>query len=160
MCCAADRRLRKTHRAWVHPRRGHVAFPGTKGDAQLRAIGPAAIRVIETQPIALGNHVFPSATTDGLFTAVRSCLERLCKLAGISGVTPHILRHTFGSVAGDLGFSELTIRAMLGHASQNVTQDYVHIDEALKLAVRMTSDEIEKLLAGGAKKLAAMPLAA
>lgn len=149
------------HRAWVHPEGGYVAFPDTKGDAQLRAIGPAAIRVIEAQPITLGNpHVFPSATTDGPFTAVRSCLDRLCKLAGISGVTPHTLRHTFGSVAGDLGFSELTIRAMLGHASQNVTQDYVHIDEALKLAVRMTSDEIEKLLAEGAKKLAAMPLAA
>jgi integrase len=149
------------HRAWVHPEGGYVAFPDTKGDAQLRAIGPAAIRVIEAQPIILGNpHVFPSATTDGPFTAVRSCLDRLCKLADISGVTPHTLRHTFGSVAGDLGFSELTIRAMLGHASQNVTQDYVHIDEALKLAVRMTSDEIEKLLAEGAKKLAAMPLAA
>lgn len=149
------------HRAWVHPEGGYVAFPDTKGDAQLRAIGPAAIRVIEAQPITLGNpHVFPSATTDGPFTAVRSCLDRLCKLAGISGVTPHTLRHTFGSVAGDLGFSELTIRAMLGHASQNVTQDYVHIDEALKLAVRMTSEEIEKLLAEGAKKLAAMPLAA
>jgi integrase len=149
------------HRAWVHPEGGYVAFPDTKGDAQLRAISPAAIRVIEGQPISLGNpHVFPSATTDGPFTAVRSCLDRLCKLAGISGVTPHTLRHTFGSVAGDLGFSELTIRAMLGHASQNVTQDYVHIDEALKLAVRMTSDEIEKLLAEGAKKLAAMPRAA
>jgi integrase len=49
----------------------------------------------------------------------------------------------------------LTIRAMLGHASQNVTQDYVHIDKALKLAVRMTSDEIEKLLALGAMPLAA-----
>lgn len=149
------------HRAWIHPEGGYVAFPDTKGDAQLRAIGPAAIRVIEAQPITLGNpHVFPSATTDGPYTAVRSCLDRLCKLAGISGVTPHTLRHTFGSVAGDLGFSELTIRAMLGHASQNVTQDYVHIDEALKLAVRMTSDEIEKLLAEGAKKLAAMPMAA
>jgi integrase len=149
------------HRAWVHPEGGYVAFPDTKGDAQLRAIGPAAIRVIEAQPITLGNpHVFPSATTDGPYTAVRSCLDRLCKLAGISGVTPHTLRHTFGSVAGDLGFSELTIRAMLGHASQNVTQDYVHIDEALKLAVRMTSGEIEKLLAEGAKKLSAMPLAA
>ncbi len=73
---------------------------------------------------------------------------------------PHTLRHTFGSVAGDLGFSELTIRAMLGHASQNVTQNYIHIDEALKLAVRMTSDEIERLLAKGAEKLTAMPMAA
>jgi integrase len=75
-------------------------------------------------------------------------------------VTPHTLRHTFGSVAGDLCFSELTIRALLSHASQNVTQDDVHIDEALNLAVRMTLDEIEKLRAEGAKKLAAMPMAA
>ncbi|WP_439569680.1 hypothetical protein [Sphingopyxis sp.] len=51
------------------------------------------------------------------------------------------------------GFSELTIRAMLGHASQNVTQDYVHIDEALKLAVQRTSDEIERLLTSGRAKL-------
>jgi hypothetical protein len=69
-------------------------------------------------------------------------------------VTPHTLRHTFGSVAGDLGFSELTIRAMLGHASHNVTQDYVHINEALKLAVQRTSDEIERLLARGRRQTA------
>lgn len=49
---------------------------------------------------------------------------------------------------------------MLGHASQNVTQDYIHIDEALKLAVQRTSDEIERLLAEGAAKLEAMQLAA
>lgn len=33
------------------------------------------------------------------------------------------------------GVSELTIRAMLGHASQNGKQDYIHIDEAFKLAL-------------------------
>jgi hypothetical protein len=42
--------------------------------------------------------------------------------------------------------SELTIRALLGHAARGVTQGYVHIDEALKLAVTRTSDEISKLL--------------
>jgi integrase len=62
------------------------------------------------------------------------------------------LRHTFASVAGDLGFSELTIRALLGHGSQNVTQDYIHIDEALKLAATRTSDEIAALL-DGAKRM-------
>jgi integrase len=84
----------------------------------------------------------------------------VCGLAGIKGVTPHTLRHTFGSVAGDLGFSELTIRAMLGHASQNVTQDYVHIDEALKLAVQRTSNEIDRLLRRGAAMLRTTDLAA
>ncbi len=65
---------------------------------------------------------------------------------GIKEVTPPTLRHTFGSVAGDLGFSELAIRALLGHAAQSVTQGYVHIDEALKLAVTRTSEEIASLL--------------
>lgn len=149
------------HRSWVNPAGGYVAFPDTKGDAQIRAIGPAAVRVVEVQPVIAGNpHVFPSDITNGPFTSVSSCLDRVCKLAGINGVTPHTLRHTFGSVAGDLGFSELTIKAMLGHASRSVTQDYVHIDEALKLSVRMTSDEIERLLAKGAEKLAAIRMAA
>lgn len=149
------------HRAWVNAAGGFVAFPDTKGGAQVRAIGPAAIRIIENQPSIISNpHVFPSEVGSGPFTAVSACLQRVCKLASIEGVTPHTLRHTFGSVAGDLGFSELTIRAMLGHASQNVTQNYIHIDEALKLAVRRTSDEIEQLLAQGAAKLTEMQMAA
>jgi hypothetical protein len=49
---------------------------------------------------------------------------------------------------------------MLGHASQNVTQDYIHIDEALKLAVRRTSDQIARLLDEGAVGLRRPSLAA
>jgi integrase len=144
-------------RSWVNAAGGFVSFPDTKGGAQVRAIGPAALKIVQSQPEILGNpYVFASETGAGPYTAVSSCLDRVCKLAGISGVTPHTLRHTFGSIAGELGFSELTIRAMLGHASQNVTQDYIHIDEALKLAVQRTSDEIARLLGLGAKRLAMM----
>ena len=77
---------------------------------------------------------------------MRSCLARLCFNANITGVTPHTLRHTFASVAGDLGFSELTIAALLGHSARGVTQGYVHIDEALKLAAERTCEEIAGLL--------------
>jgi site-specific recombinase XerD len=69
-------------------------------------------------------------------------------MAGINGVTPHVLRHTFASIAGELGFSELTIRAMLGHGARGSTQNYVHIDEALRLAVDKVSRQIADLLAG------------
>lgn len=148
-------------RSWVNAAGGFVSFPDTKGGAQVRAIGPAALKIVQSQPEILGNpYVFASETGAGPYTAVSSCLDRVCKLAGISGVTPHTLRHTFGSIAGELGFSELTIRAMLGHASQNVTQDYIHIDEALKLAVRRTSDEIARLLNEGATGLRRPSLAA
>lgn len=148
-------------RAWVNPMGGFVAFPDTKTGGQIRAIGPEAIKVIVAQPQFAGNpHVFPATTGDGPFTAASACLQRICGFAGIVGVTPHTLRHTFASIAAELSFSELTIRAMLGHASQNVTQDYIHVDEALKLAVRRTSDEIAKLLAQGAAKLDRLRLVA
>jgi integrase len=68
-------------------------------------------------------------------------------------VTPHVLRHTFASVAGDLGFSELTIAGLLGHSARGVTQGYVHLDAALGVAADRVSAEIEKMLDGrGAAK--------
>ena len=132
---------------WLNVDAGYVAFPDTKGDAQVRAIGPSAAKIAASQPIrGKSPYVFPSDISEGHFTAAKACLVRLCASVGIKGVTPHTLRHTFGSVAGDLGFSELTIRALLGHAAQSVTQGYVHIDEALKLAVTRTCEEIAALL--------------
>jgi len=134
-------------RVWVRPEGGYISFADTKSDAQIRAIGPAAVQLLQIQPVRKGSpYVFPSDAGDGHYTAAKACLDRLCASVGIDRVTPHTLRHTFGSVAGDLGFSELTIRALLGHAAQSVTQGYVHIDEALKLAVTRTCDEIASLL--------------
>ena len=140
-------------RDWLNAGGGFVAFPDTKGDAQLRAVGAAAIKLIQDQLAIAGNtHLFPSAGTDGPITTARDCLGRLCAIAKIADVTPHTLRHTFGSVAGDLGFSELTIAAMLGHAAQTVTQGYIHVDEALRLAVARTSEEIITILNRGADR--------
>src|SRR3546814_2729711 len=54
------------HRSWLHSDRGYVMFPDTKGGAQIRAIGPAAIRVLEEQAEIAGNpHLFPSAVGEG-----------------------------------------------------------------------------------------------
>ena len=140
-------------RDWLNAGGGYVAFPDTKGDAQLRAIGAPAISLIQEQPTVASNpYVFPSAGTDGPITTARDCLGRLCAIAQIANATPHTLRHTFGSVAGDLGFSELTIAAMLGHAAQTVTQGYIHVDEALRLAVARTSEEIAAILGRGASR--------
>lgn len=149
------------HRVWVNSSGGYVAFPDTKTGAQMRLIGPAALAVIDAQTEVAGNpHVFPASFGNGAYTAVADCLARVCRAAGITDVTPHTLRHTFGSMAGELGFSELTIRAMLGHASQSVTQDYIHIDKAVKMAVRETSEEIARLLDVGAAKFKRMTLEA
>jgi integrase len=51
---------------------------------------------------------------------------RVCKGAKIKGVTLHDSRHTFASIGDDLGFSEATVGALLGHAASSQTGRYTH----------------------------------
>jgi integrase len=68
-------------------------------------------------------------------TGFASYWERLIKAAELPGdVTPHVLRHSFASVAADLGFSELTIAALLGHRLGSITSRYTHHADATVLA--------------------------
>jgi hypothetical protein len=48
------------------------------------------------------------------------------------------------------GFSERTIAALLGHAARGVTQRYVYIDEALRMAADKVSSEIAAIHDDGA----------
>ena len=66
--------------------------------------------------------------------------------SGLCDVTSHTLRHTFASVAGELGFSELTIAGLLGHSARGVTQGYVHLDTALIVAANQVAAAIAQLL--------------
>lgn len=134
-------------RAWVRTRESAVYFPDTKSDFQVRAIGPAAVAAIKAQAArADSEYVFPADIGDGHFIGVVRVLQRVCKRAKLARVTPHTLRHTFASVAGDLGFSELTIAGLLGHAPRGVTQDYIHLDAALVVAANQVSAEIARVL--------------
>lgn len=142
-------------RAWVRARESAVYFPDTKSDFQIRAIGPAAVAAIKAQLARTSSeYVFPADVGDGHFIGVVRVLQRVCKRAKLTGVTPHTLRHTFASVAGDLGFSELTIAGLLGHAPRGVTQDYIHLDAALVVAANQVSAEIARALDGPVSKRA------
>jgi len=135
-------------RKWIADA-GYIAFGDTKTGAQIRAIGRPTLRLLREQPVHEGSpYVFPSDGGQSHFIAADGVLGRICKRLGWTDVTPHTLRHTFGSIAGELGYSELTIAAMLGHAAGSVTGRYVHIDEAVRSAVERVSAEIAMLLEG------------
>jgi integrase len=136
-------------RNWVSSLDHCVRFPDTKSGTQVRVLGEAAISCIETAPGREESpFVFPADWGDGHFIGVVRVLDRVCMKAYLKKVTPHVLRHTFASVAGDLGFSELTIAGLLGHSARGVTQGYVHLDTALIVAADRVSAEIAKLLDG------------
>ena len=137
-------------RAWLDEDDGAIRFPDTKSGAQTRVIGRAAVDLLLDQPQTKSPFFFPADWGEGHFVGVVRILDRVCASAALDDVSPHTLRHTFASVAGDLGFSELTIAALLGHAARGVTQRYVHIDEALKFAADRVAAEISVLLDGRA----------
>ncbi|RMH48056.1 MAG: recombinase [Gammaproteobacteria bacterium] len=77
----------------------------------------------------------PQVDTLALFTgqrneAVRSrsiqhAVTRLGQAAGLQGVTPHTLRHTFAKSLVDSGVSLEKVAALLGHSDLNTTRIYV-----------------------------------
>lgn len=137
-------------RTWLDEEEGAVRFPDTKSGAQTRVVGQAAVDLLLDQPKTKSSFFFPADWGEGHFIGVVRVLDRVCERAKLADVTPHTLRHTFASLAGDLGFSELTIAALLGHASRGVTQRYVHIDEALRMAADRVAEEMADILDGKA----------
>ncbi|WP_374254153.1 tyrosine-type recombinase/integrase [Xanthobacter sp.] len=133
-------------RAWLNDEEGSIRFPDTKSGAQTRVIGRAAVDLLLAQPQTGSRFFFSADWGDGHFVGVVRVLDRVCATARLEDVTPHTLRHTFASVAGDLGFSELTIAALLGHAARGVTQRYIHIDEALRLTADRVAVEMADIL--------------
>jgi integrase len=60
-----------------------------------------------------------------------------------------VLRHSFAAAAAEMGFSELTIAALLGHSVTGVTARYAHLpDRALLVAADQVSARIAAALDG------------
>jgi integrase len=45
-----------------------------------------------------------------------------------------VLRHSFASLAADIGYSEPTIGALIGHKGHTITSRYVHAADSVLLA--------------------------
>lgn len=82
------------------------------------------------------------AISDG---AIGQALHRLSARVGLGvEATPHVLRHTWASVAGQAGESEALIAANLGHKLKSVTSRYTHLDlPAIAAASERIADLIE-----------------
>ena len=91
----------------------------------------------------------PAVRGSGPYGGLQGGFERLMKRAGLTGVTPHTLRHSYASMAGDLGLSEPTIAALLGHAAGTTTSRYIHhLDSVLIAAADRVATAIESYALG------------
>jgi len=107
----------------------------SKEGASVRPIGSAAFAVLAELDRREGvQWVLPGERRDLPYGGLKGVWRNVLQRAGLSGVTLHTLRHSFASVAGDLGYAESTIGALLGHASGTVTGRYTHILDSVLIA--------------------------
>jgi integrase len=107
----------------------------TKTGASMRPLSHAACGLLRDLP-RMGELVFPSSRGAGEpMAGFHKVWIAVAKRAGLpADVTPHVLRHSFASEAVDLGHSELTIAALLGHKKASMTSRYAHHADAVLLA--------------------------
>lgn len=99
------------------------------------------------------DYVLAPARSGETFGGLPGGWKRLAKRAGLDDVTPHTLRHSFASIAGDLGYTEPTIAAMLGHAAASVTSRYIHhLDTVLIAAADNVTEEIAQIISVPGKR--------
>jgi integrase len=110
-------------------------LPDTKTGPSIRPLSHAACDALRELP-RLGTLVFPASSgSDKPMAGFHKVWLRIATRGKIpADVTPHVLRHSFASVAADLGYSELTIAALIGHKGQSITSRYVHSADAVLLA--------------------------
>ena len=134
-------------KAWVDCGSHCVRLEDSKGGFSIRPLGSAAVEVIEGMMIFDSPWLFPSERNDGHYVGLPRVLQRLCAKAELQRVTIHSLRHSFASVAEVMGFTQLTVAALLGHAAPGMTSRYIHhVDAALVVAADAVSTRIAEAM--------------
>jgi integrase len=122
----------------------------SKTGPSIRPLGKPALAVL-AQLERKSDHVFPAIRREqGAFGGMGGGWRRLLRRAGLQGVTLHTLRHSFASVADDLGYTVAAIGALLGHSTGSVTGRYIHkLDDVLIAAADRVAGTIHADLTGG-----------
>jgi integrase len=107
----------------------------------------AAVELLANQPPgAPAAYVFPGLLAGRPLADLKRPWREICAAAGIptgrknGGITPHDLRHTFGTTLGGSGASLPVIGALLGHTQASTTLRYVHMyDDPLRAAAEQAA---------------------
>jgi integrase len=125
----------------------------TKTGQSLRPIGKPALTVLKSALArSKGAYVFPPVRpSKGPYQGFARAWRRMIHgRAQLPWLTPHGLRHAFASVADDLGFTEATISALIGHrGSGSMTSSYIKkADPFLLTAADKVAGHIADMMAG------------
>ena len=93
--------------------------------------------------------VFPGTRGAEFFGSFPNQWPKIFSGSELPDFTTHVLRHSFASLANDLGFTESTIAALVGHSTGSITSKHIHtLDTVLIMAADTIAGYIQGLLDG------------
>ena len=124
---------------WIDLQAQCFRFPDTKTGKQNRPFGLGALHLLQTLFPQKEGWVFPASIGTGHYDGLAHVFGKLKEKRDENGeiyvrsdLTIHALRHTFASLAADMGFSDFTIAGLLGHSLHTTTSIYTHaVDKSL-----------------------------
>jgi integrase len=126
--------------------RNIVTLGDTKTGVSVRPLSNAAIEIIKRQKQTGAPYVFDC----GHGRPVGELRLHWLRLGMAKDVSPHVLRHSFASLAADLGLADSTIAGLIGHKQQSITSRYLHLDRTLVSAANIVAIETLRLLKASA----------
>jgi integrase len=144
------------------PRRT-ATLPDTKTGRSVRPLSHSACAVLRSLTRAGDDAlVFPATRGEDRMSGFPKFWARIAALGELpASVTPHTLRHSFASLAGDLGYSETTIATLVGHTGRSITSRYVHAADAVLLAAAdAVADRTAELMGERRQDASVVPLRA
>lgn len=145
--------------------RACLVLKDSKTGRSIRPLSHSALTVLKAQCRKGGcDYVFPSDEDSEdksvFYQGTKRYWVKAIKLANLPGVTPHTLRHTIGSAAVSSGETLAMTGALLGHASQQATSIYAHMqqDSARRAADRVVGPIATALGMQAGNKVVALPV--
>lgn len=130
---------------------GFLRLGLSKGVPRNVFLTPPAVAVIEeVHRVQDTEWVFPATYGGGHYEGTAKVWRDIRKAAGLEGVRPHDLRHTFASQSLAAGASLEVIGALLGHRELRTTRRYAHLAaSAVHAAAGRVADVIQGAMEAG-----------
>ena len=122
--------------------RNIVTLGDTKTGVSVRPLSNIAIEIIKRQKRSGSPYVFDY----GHGKPIDQLRHHWLRLKMARDVTPHVLRHSFASLAADLGLADSSIAGLIGHKQQSMTSRYLHLDKTLISAANIVAAETLRLM--------------
>lgn len=138
--------------SWINWERGFARLPESKTGPKTIPLPPPALALLAAiracrHDQAAGKHVLPGERPNAHYRAIQKPWQRIRKLAGLSDLRIHDLRHCYASVAVAGGESLYMVGAILGHRTTATTERYAHLaHDAIAMAAGRTAGRLAELL--------------